>query len=464
MSNIQEKIFKNFQDSNPEKFNEKLLNLKYNDDELKYLNIIFSSLDTIPWLTFKGIKKMKRRVFNINDFHASEIGKEFLIDIEKSDLNLYRVTIELEKDGKKEKQDIDFYYPRMRKGETFLINNIRYFPVFQLLDSGFYSFNQSVVLKTMFLAINLTYDEKKKFFFLNIFKRKVNVLLYFLGKFGYEEMLKIFKFDDEISLLTDEDLELFNFEDEVEKFKIKKGFYLVCNKEFYEKENKFIDSLLKCFNNRITKEKIFDIEYWKKKLGGEFTTSNEKIKKSDAILASLERDFDKLTKDNLNDTPEEDKVDIYHIIPYMMQHYEEIKNLDNVDLRNKRIRCQEYICYPLQPKINKYLYRITNSNKVKFSDLKTLRIPKGLLVKCATTNKLIRCDNSVNSINILSKLKFTQNGPQSQFDSGSVKLEFRSIHPSFVGRIDLLTTSSGDPGCSGSLVPFVKLSDNLHFI
>ena len=53
--------------------------------------------------------------------------------------------------------------------------------------------------------------------------------------------------------------------------------------------------------------------------------------------------------------------------------------------------------------------------------------------------------------------------PQSQFASGSVNVKYRTIHDSYVGRLSLLSTSAGDPGCSGTLVPFLKLTDNMHF-
>ena len=53
--------------------------------------------------------------------------------------------------------------------------------------------------------------------------------------------------------------------------------------------------------------------------------------------------------------------------------------------------------------------------------------------------------------------------PQTNFASGNINPKFRDIHPSMVDRIDLCSTSNGDPGANGSLVPFCKLYTNLHF-
>ena len=79
------------------------------------------------------------------------------------------------------------------------------------------------------------------------------------------------------------------------------------------------------------------------------------------------------------------------------------------------------------------------------------------------TNELLRYDNSCNSANIVSKLRISQSGFQSQFSSGAVKIEYRTNHHSFIGKIGLLETSAGDPGCSMVASPFLELYDNNHF-
>lgn len=56
-----------------------------------------------------------------------------------------------------------------------------------------------------------------------------------------------------------------------------------------------------------------------------------------------------------------------------------------------------------------------------------------------------------------SALKWTQSGPQSISEKGrTVNIQYRGLHPSYIGRIGLISASSGDPGLSGTFSPFMK--------
>ena len=55
--------------------------------------------------------------------------------------------------------------------------------------------------------------------------------------------------------------------------------------------------------------------------------------------------------------------------------------------------------------------------------------------------------------------------PQSPFSSNNVNVRYRGLHPSYLGKIGLTSTSAGDPGVSGSLTPFLELPKDayMHF-
>lgn len=42
-------------------------------------------------------------------------------------------------------------------------------------------------------------------------------------------------------------------------------------------------------------------------------------------------------------------------------------------------------------------------------------------------------------------------------------MKLRSLHPSYLNRIDLVSTSTGDPGVSFVLTPFLHLYKDMHF-
>ena len=57
-------------------------------------------------------------------------------------------------------------------------------------------------------------------------------------------------------------------------------------------------------------------------------------------------------------------------------------------------------------------------------------------------------------------LKFSKNGPQSQkADNSNNSISLRGMDSSYLGRIDVVSTSSGDPGVSGTLTPFCEICD-----
>ena len=55
--------------------------------------------------------------------------------------------------------------------------------------------------------------------------------------------------------------------------------------------------------------------------------------------------------------------------------------------------------------------------------------------------------------------KGSKSGPQSMASGGSAPLSLRSIDESYVGRLDLTTTSSNDPGIAFTVSPFLERHD-----
>lgn len=458
MMSIQSKIMSQYQNNNPEKFSNSFLTLKENDDPKKYLEVAMHTLDSIEGITYLRMEELQHRVYET--MTEEELKENKLnISVDKSLLKIYRFYFNIEKDDRKEEIFMDLFYPELIKGQYFLINNNRYFPTFQLLDSGFFNTSNAVVLKTLIMPIVM--ELKEEALSLNIFKKKMSPFFYYFAKFNFYETLEYFGIKDKI-LIIDNLNELNNYENEFKVFEINKKFYFCIVKEAYEEDYLIYNSIKNCFNSRLKIEKIEDINYWKKKLGTLFSNTTDKIAKANSTLISFERGLDLLNKELLR-LPEDDKKDIYSIIRYMIRNYMHLKTRNNCDLANKRIRSNEYLIYPLLRRFTAFVRRINNGRKITFEKLCDFRPSKGFLVKCMITNELLRYDNSCNSANIVSKLRISQSGFQSQFSSGAVKIEYRTNHHSFIGKIGLLETSAGDPGCSMVASPFLELYDNNHF-
>jgi hypothetical protein len=87
------------------------------------------------------------------------------------------------------------------------------------------------------------------------------------------------------------------------------------------------------------------------------------------------------------------------------------------------------------------------------------------LVKRLITNELLRYSNITNALNVFGvALRYSARGPQSLgAGGGNVLVKYRSVHPSFIGNISLNASSAGDPGMSGSIVPFCDSLDDMFF-
>jgi hypothetical protein len=464
-------------DRNEERFNEDIIFNKANESILTYLDPICKTLEIIPEIKYLGSTiEPINKVYNFSK-------TEQLVDIEKSELQLIKMSFLVEKDDKREEIHKYIYFPKLIDSQYFVINGNKYFPIYQMLDSGTYRTNKALTLKTLLMPIVLR--EKRESFDdmngnshsmltvdLDLFKNKIPFLIYFFAKFGYVEAIKYLGLEEQIYILPKEDIDALD-EEELEDnviFMVTKNIGLVVDKTFFsDKQNQIIvATLLNCLNSRIKMDKIFEKDYWIKKLGGYFTTNNSnKQEKGEGILMSFERILDEWTKKILR-TEEENKQDTYSVVRWMVRNYLTLIKQDNMNLANKRIRLYEYLLHPLLIKFSRGTYRVLNNRNSKFEKIKTIfsNIQKGFLVKKIVNNELLRYDNSVNSLSLFTLiLKFTQSGPQSPFSSSNVNVRYRGLNPSYLGRIGLTSTSAGDPGVSGTLTPFLELPEGyyMHF-
>ena len=448
-----------FQASNSEKFNKDFLNVKERDNEIIYLETVMKTLNSIEGMEYVKMEEVKHRIYDPTE---EDLKATTYIDIDKSLLKIYRFFFRITKDDRCEIISFDLFYPELIKGQYFLINDNRYFPVFQMLDSSFFNTPKAVVLKTLVMPIVMTLLDDS--LTLNLFKKKINPFNYYFAKFGFYETLDYFGIKDKI-IIKDTDKDLTIDLAIYTKFAISKKLFFYIETAEYDKDKFIYNSIMHTLSTRSRLERLDEEDVWKKKLGSFFTTTTDKAKKiakADNTLVSLERCLDDLNK-NILRLAEEDKSDIYALLRYMIRNYGILRQRNNCEIANKRIRSHEYLVYPLLTKFSGFVRRINNGKNITFEKLCDFKPSKGFIVKFAITNELLRYDNSCNSISLVTKLRFSQGGIQSQFSSGSVNIVYRTNHPSYVGKIDLLATSAGSPGCTGLFTPFCQLYDDRYF-
>lgn len=76
------------------------------------------------------------------------------------------------------------------------------------------------------------------------------------------------------------------------------------------------------------------------------------------------------------------------------------------------------------------------------------------------TSGILRFDESVNDMSFFSHFKYTSKGPHSLGgkNSNNIGIKYRDVHPSFLGRLDVLVCGNSDPGTSGLISPFGDIS------
>lgn len=373
-------------------------------------------------------------------------------------------------------------YPELVNGEYFLLNGNKFYPIFQLADAEYYRTGRNaIVLKTTFMPITVRANKTHlkdhadqisidtRLYELSLFSKHINAFLYFFAKFGVTESLERLKVADHVEFIF-EGMDEYTIEegDDSYFFKLTSGISLKVNREWMDSDLKFNSSIINTISNifsrkHITEENFYDIDYWMKQLGRQFTSNtNKAYDKAYSIIISVERLLDVTTRNNMRN-PEEEKKDVFTAIFGMVENFENILRIDNYDLANKRIRVAEYLLYPFTHKLSKSVYRLISSRNPPISKLKQIfsSVDEDFIVSKLNSITLIRFNNQVNTMDLFTRiLKGSKAGPQSQsMDNSGSSIGVRGIDPSYAGLIDLASTSSNDPGVSFTVTPFASVYD-----
>jgi hypothetical protein len=451
-----------------EPFNEEFIFAKDNDDVLAYVDDVAATLNVIEGVEYLG----SELIADETELRPrQEDGKQWM-SLDESRLDIIRMQWRITKGEETEVITQEVLYPKLIDHHYYLINGVKCYPIYQIVDSECFKTSRSVTLKTMVMPIILRHEPEEfedmegnvynaHSYKLHLFHYKINYLLYYLSKKGFEQTIEYMGWDAyHLGLLDAE--EASGIDQEVYRlFKVSGTSVLYASKEMLQDRNglDMVASLLDVLEGKTRPEKAAEIEYWKRKLGSVFTKNTVNyVEKAESISISFERIIGSREHKVLR-IDDEDKKDTYSVVRWMVRNYEELHRQDNMDLRHKRIRLHEYQLYPLLTKLSTGLYRALNTKDPKFNDLKQiLRVGPGHVIKRLLNNDLLRYSSAVNGMDLFnSALKFSFRGPQSLADGGkTISTKYRGIHPSYIGRIALNTSSNGDPGMGGTFCPFIQ--------
>lgn len=490
-------LYSQFQASNPETdFNESLIHWRSEDDVGSYLEDIFKALEVVPGIKFHGVTMIR---------DESKFPKDLISNnIEQSRVELAQMHFTLDLQDTREDITLSIFLPKLIDDFFYVLNGSTYYPILQIVDRGTYVTKKTFTLKTLLMPLMFRRDMRAKhvdtfngdrehddmLYVLDLFRNRINVLRYFFASKGLAGTLQYFGVEQDIVIAeTSTITELGAGVSDYRCLEIRGsgGLVVVASNDwlnaidiepskqasvahFRSSMLATVVSALDGIQQRFILED--DIGQWKRRLGKHFTqNSNGFEEKADKILISLERILDQRTRKNLAHVHPDDKSDVYAILRWMMRDYRTLIQVDGLSVKNKRIRMSEYLIHPLLMRFSESTYRLLNSKNLTFRGLRGVfnsfiynpEDPKNnpqvdFLIKKLTSNELLRYSNMTNSFDLLTALRWTARGPQTLSERGrvDVSLKARGHHPSFVGRICLSTASAGDPGVSGTFVPFAK--------
>lgn len=344
-----------------------------------------------------------------------------------------------------------------------------YYLIYQLLEKSTYTTSNTLTLKSL-MPISLkrhpaaVVDTDNNlysvpYYTISVFKSDVPVILFYLAK-GFNYALETLG----VSLVLDM-IEKLPHDKDPNKiyFSLSTKCYIEVDRDMFLKYP-YIQSIVGAFKHvctsRVTLPILNDTKVWTKKIV--FPNNYEKGLTRVTYFGRL---MDITLQKNLK-LPEYFTQDIFQLLRWQMSHFNELRLRDNCDLSTKRLRCAECIQSLLTRDFSTRLKRIFSmGNKATIESMRELlKFPGDILLTLIHKSGILRFDENVNDMTFFSKLKYTSKGPNSlgNRNSNNIGMRYRDIHPSHLGRLDLLVCGNSDPGTSGCLVPFVKM-DGLYF-
>lgn len=500
---MKKKLLKKFSDQNPEVFNKDFILSKKDDAVLPEITNIFKSLEILKQVHIESVEMDT----NEEDYGPIKQQGHYY----KSPLcsRLTKIHYVISIDGLDYKIEKDLFLPKMLDNCFYINEDVRFFPIWQVVDNLSYVTNNGVSLKSLMMPITLivnepfnyepefgkTIVEKIPNYYALLFSKKISPLYYVMldaslksleraGISPFENLDKFqtytddtlindfcnfigldIKFADDKMDLVEEGRTVFKLaykKEEGLSFSIKDSdlatergrvcLGLLLSVRSKDRKNKVVFSKTQFTTPWFWLDTLIDVSGFSKS-----ADPFKRLEKIKAVYTSLERIIDDQTRETLT-IPADDKKSIFTIIRYLLLNFDDLFRTDPQDLHRKRVRLYEYILFPLRVYFGQHINRIVNQQTNK-DDAKSIEkifssLTPMFLLKNLITSQLLRTYNSTNEFDLFNAyLKGTFKGPQAL--NKGVSFAQRDLNQSYVGKIGLVAASPGDPGVSFTFVPFL---------
>ena len=316
---------------------------------------------------------------------------------------------------------------------NFYIKGKKYYMIYQLVEKSTYTSNSSITLKSLMpIAVKrnvvkassvgdisdsdelrkgtvTAQDEDGKLYSLPsysvfVFRKEIPIILFYMSK-GLTFTLNYLNVNNAIDVVPTPDKN-----PDYIYFKISNECYIKVIRELFDKYpyiQSVVGGLLEITSKRTTMDQLMNGKVWIKKL-----SPTDNYEKGKDILKFFNRLLDETTKKILK-VDEYHREDIYSLLRWMMQEFNELRLKDNMDLANKRLRCNEYVASLLTKEFSKRLNTIFSlGDKATIDNFRNIfKFPGDILIQKMHTSGILRFDDSVNDMSFFSKFRYTNKGP-----------------------------------------------------
>lgn len=366
----------------------------------------------------------------------------------------------------------DILIPLVDKHGRYTLKGKKCYMIYQLVENSTYTTTKGLVGKSL-LAIDIERSLMKgiediegntyelPIYHVKIFKNLINIMI-IMSHNGLINALEFLGVIDIISIV--EEIDHIDMQDNL-IFKINKKLFILVNRNIFNKYmyvQGILAMILEMCNNRFSIEDIYDGEMWIKKLH-----KSGKLEKGISQLIFCDRMIDE-TSARVLGINKYNKKDIYSFLRWMLLHYNELRKKDNLSLTSKRLRKNEYIASLLNMEFTRRLNRVlleVQNGVVTLRNLEDLfKFPGSILKEKMYSSGILRYDDIINSMSVVSKTRYTLKGPHSQGNKNkkSMSVSSRGLHPSMIGYKELLVCGHSDPGTTGNMSMYCDLK-SLYF-
>ena len=327
------------------------------------------------------------------------------------------LVIRLQKEG--HEIDLSMSIPKLIDDNYVIINGRKKIPLFQLFDIPVVTRGKNVKLRTNVMTMVVSENKEPPFIYLTYLGKRFPFVSLLAAYYGFEQLDEMFG----LSKLKIEDIKLNNAFEKL-LFDLKSDFD---ESEGWTRED-FISSLGKYFTNYDAKTKGEDAVY-SIDLVMKTDIFSTKFLKTGSILTEL---IEGLRNPNL---------------------------YDDMDFRNKRIRCFEYV---ILGHVSKVIFDFCMANRTARNPKFNVNSTK-ILSDCNVSD-IVQFDFSINPVEELTKLSRTSLVGPGGFNRENIPKHLRDISPTMFGRLCPVDTPDRDNcGVLQSLIVNTKFDENLKF-